>query len=353
LIRKLFHIRQSGSVAEYISDFSQLVDQLRAYEPMTDPLYYTTRFIDDLHHSIRSSILLQRPPDLDTACVLASLQEEAADTGQRKEYRRLADYSTTSMPDYKQLYKQAHPLPSPPIAEMRKGGDPVINSDQSGKLEALRAYRMAKGLCKICAEKWFKGHKCSPSVQLHVVQEIWDMLGPPNCESPADCTDTSSQLFVILSQAAGSGTEYSKTLKFWGYVAGCQILILVDSGSSHSFINVAVASKLPSVSLLTSPLNVAVANGDKLSYTAEIQNIQWSVDSYSFTSTFKILPLHCYDLILGMDWLESCSPMHVHWEQKWMSFFQGSNQVILQGVLPRLPPATVIQILCASLNVLQ
>jgi hypothetical protein len=39
--------------------------------------------------------------------------------------------------------------------------------------------------------------------------------------------------------------------------------------------------------------------------------------------------------------------------QKWMSFFQGSNQVILQGVLPRLPPATVIQILCASLNVLQ
>lgn len=39
---------------------------------------------------------------------------------------------------------------------MRKGADPVINSDQSGKLEALRAYRMAKGLCKICAKKWFK-----------------------------------------------------------------------------------------------------------------------------------------------------------------------------------------------------
>lgn len=120
LIRKLFHIRQSGSIAEYISDFSQLVDQLRAYEPMTDPLYYTTHFIDGLHHNIRSSNLLQRPPDLDIACVFASLQEEAADTGQRKEYRRLADYSTTSKPDYKQLYKQAHPLPSPPTAEMRQ-----------------------------------------------------------------------------------------------------------------------------------------------------------------------------------------------------------------------------------------
>jgi hypothetical protein len=145
-----------------------------------------------------------------------------------------------------------------------------------------------------------------------------------------------------------SGTEYSKTLKFWGYVAGCQILILIDTNNSHSFINAIVASKLSCVSLLTSALNVAVANGDKLSCTTGIQNIQWSVDSYSFTSTFKILPLHCYDLILGMDWLESCSPMHVHWEKKWLSFFQGSNQVILQGVLPRLPPVTVIQILCAS-----
>lgn len=162
---------------------------------------------------------------------------------------------------------------------------------------------MAKGLCKICAKKWFKGHKCSPSVQLHVVQEIWDMLGPPNCESPADCTDTSSQLFVTLSQAAVSSTEYSKTLKFWGYVAGCQILILVDSGSSHSFINAAVASKLPGVSLLTSPLNVAVANGDKLSYTTEIQNIQWPVDSYNLSLLSR--SFHFIVMILYLAWIGS------------------------------------------------
>jgi hypothetical protein len=32
LIRQLFHIKQSGAVAEYVKQFSALVDQLSAYE---------------------------------------------------------------------------------------------------------------------------------------------------------------------------------------------------------------------------------------------------------------------------------------------------------------------------------
>jgi hypothetical protein len=38
LIRQLFHIRQTSSVADYVDRFSQLVDQLRAYCPNSDPL---------------------------------------------------------------------------------------------------------------------------------------------------------------------------------------------------------------------------------------------------------------------------------------------------------------------------
>jgi hypothetical protein len=39
LIRQLFHIRQSESVADYVERFSILVD-LSAYEEHADPLYY-------------------------------------------------------------------------------------------------------------------------------------------------------------------------------------------------------------------------------------------------------------------------------------------------------------------------
>lgn len=84
LIRQLFHIKQVGSVTEYVEHFASLVDELTAYESRTDPLYYTMRFIDGLRDDIKSVIMVQRPSDLDTACALALVQEEAADATRRR-----------------------------------------------------------------------------------------------------------------------------------------------------------------------------------------------------------------------------------------------------------------------------
>jgi hypothetical protein len=44
LICHLFRIRQTTSVAEYVEQFSTLVDHLSAYEANANPLYYTMRF---------------------------------------------------------------------------------------------------------------------------------------------------------------------------------------------------------------------------------------------------------------------------------------------------------------------
>lgn len=74
----MFHIRQLGSVDDYVEQFSTLVDHLSAYEANVDPLYYTMRFVDGLRDDIRSVIMVQRPSTLDTACSLALVQEEAA-----------------------------------------------------------------------------------------------------------------------------------------------------------------------------------------------------------------------------------------------------------------------------------
>ena len=73
MIRQLYHIRQTSIVADYVERFSELVDQLIAYEHSTDPMYYTIRFMDGLHDNIRSIVLVQRPSSLDTAYSLALL----------------------------------------------------------------------------------------------------------------------------------------------------------------------------------------------------------------------------------------------------------------------------------------
>nr|ACR36904.1 unknown [Zea mays] len=88
LLRQLFRIRQTGSVEEYITRFSTLMDQLSAYEAMTDPLYFTTRFVEGLREDVRAVVMVQRPVDLDTACTLALLQEEVSEPVRRKEWPR-------------------------------------------------------------------------------------------------------------------------------------------------------------------------------------------------------------------------------------------------------------------------
>ena len=88
LIRQLFHIKQTTSVQEYVDQFVDLIEQLSAFTPNPDTLSYTTRFIDGLRDDIRSVVLVQRPTDLDAACSLALLQEEAVEPTRRREFRR-------------------------------------------------------------------------------------------------------------------------------------------------------------------------------------------------------------------------------------------------------------------------
>ena len=64
-----------------------MVDQLLAYGRNTDPIYYAMRFVDGLRADIRVVVHMQRPQNLDTACVLALLQEELVDPVHKKEFR--------------------------------------------------------------------------------------------------------------------------------------------------------------------------------------------------------------------------------------------------------------------------
>lgn len=91
LICQLFNIKQIGSASAYVEKFSELVDQLTAYESHTDTLYYTMKFVDGLRDDIKSTIMVQRPSNLDTACSLALVQEETAESMKKKSIEKIMD----------------------------------------------------------------------------------------------------------------------------------------------------------------------------------------------------------------------------------------------------------------------
>jgi hypothetical protein len=169
LVRQLFSIRQSGTVLEYVEQFSSLVDQLNAYEQIQDPLHYTMKFIDGLKPEFKSPVLMQRPSTLDIAFVLAQLQEEVAEPYKKQRHP----------------FKHSLPLPAPPVkqtklpaisAEDKRASDAARAQSADDRWRALRNYRRAKGLCQFCAEKWSKDHKCAETVQLHALQEMLEFL---------------------------------------------------------------------------------------------------------------------------------------------------------------------------------
>jgi hypothetical protein len=61
-------------------------------------------------------------------------------------------------------------------AEDRHPTNVVRTNSVGDKVRALKQYCRARGLCYRCAEKWSYGHQCVSTVQLHAIQELWELL---------------------------------------------------------------------------------------------------------------------------------------------------------------------------------
>jgi hypothetical protein len=66
----------------------------------------------------------------------------------------------------------------------------------------------------------------------------------------------------------------------------------------------------------------------------QVSTLNWFIQGHKFTSTARVLPLKCYDLIVGEDWLEDSSPMWIDYKLKRMKCTYKGKEIDLQGVQP-------------------
>ena len=123
-----------------------------------------------------------------------------------------------------------------------------------------------------------------------------------------------------------------KTMKLCGVINRLQVLILVDSGSVGSFVSKQLAQQITQEATACEPTQYVAADGSPMVCNTRIEKLHWSCQGHTFVSIVGILPLKCFDMILGQDWLESCSPMWVHWVKKQMRFTHQGKRVMLTGV---------------------
>ena len=107
------------------------------------------------------------------------------------------------------------------------------------------------------------------------------------------------------------------------------MLILVDSGSIGTFVSDQLVQQLK---LKTADCEVAAfraTDGSQMICNKKVPHLTWFIQGNVFTSEAKVLPLRCYDLILGEDWLEDHSPIWVDYRSKKMSVTVGELTVPL------------------------
>jgi hypothetical protein len=74
-MRQILTIRQTDTVELYTEKFNCLCHQILLHDPNTSEVFFVERYIAGLSDELCSTMLLRLPEDVDTASMLALLQE--------------------------------------------------------------------------------------------------------------------------------------------------------------------------------------------------------------------------------------------------------------------------------------
>ena len=123
-------------------------------------------------------------------------------------------------------------------------------------------------------------------------------------------------------------------MKVRGYHQKKTIYVLIDSGSTHNFMDTKIAEMLGCKVKEAGRMKVAVADGNRIAVTGKIENFRWEFQGQQFLSAFMVIPLGGHDMVLGVQWLAKLGPITWDFEKLEMRLKWGNQKVLLTGIQP-------------------
>jgi RNase H-like domain found in reverse transcriptase/Reverse transcriptase (RNA-dependent DNA polymerase)/Integrase zinc binding domain/Retroviral aspartyl protease/Ty3 transposon capsid-like protein/Integrase core domain/Chromo (CHRromatin Organisation MOdifier) domain len=308
---ELKELHQNGSVEEYIEQFERLRSKLL----IENRLFTETDFIDvfysGLKQEIRAFVRAFKPQSLDETFEYALQMESALDT----QLKKLKAVNKPSM--------CVAPVAKPNVT-------PPVTKSFGNTRNVLVEQRRALGLCFKCGERYYPGHQCKIKVQMLMGQvsksqeEEGDQVTLEESDQELDNEE------AIVSVHLTKPNPHSQCLKFKGKIGNVPVFALIDSGSTHSFIDPSVLRDQQCQIEPTKPLIVMVANGAKMVTDSKCTNLQFSLQGHDFTGNLRLFQIQGYDVILGLDWLSQFATMLVNWNGKWVELAKNGTTTRLQ-----------------------
>jgi hypothetical protein len=334
----LMRLRQVSTVAEYTSQFEALSNRLRGVSEQNR----LSCFLSGLKDDIRLPVRMLHPPTLGAAFGLAKLQEEYL-----LSFRKPLRVSSSSVSfgrhhswgQSSSLPSSAQPNASSPLALPTKAasGLPIQRISPAQMKE-----RRDKGLCYYCDDRWLPGHKCK-SPRLFLMSGLELPSEDPSDEVFYDSTDGVDAVpeFDIveckdpeISISAISGSSRSKSMRLLGVLQSHVVSILIDSGSTHNFLDPAFLAKINLPVISTPSLQVKIANGETIQCFGRVSSVSLKVQGQPIQADFYLISLGGCDMVLGVQWLQTLGPVLWDFSLMIMQYSANGVPVLLKGLGP-------------------
>jgi len=287
---------QGGSVRDYQAEFERLLSRVGKLSTQ----HQLGCFVSGLKETIRIEDQAAKPTSLTEAIGLAQLFEAKVWSGKKPpnaEFRQ-------------QTYGDSLPPLSPP--NLTKSKNPPI---RKLTLEEMQD-RRSSGLCFNWDEKFIPGHRCR---KLFLIEGIYaEEEGEKDIDTELE-EDAPDEPRISLHAITGSPTPW--TMRFPGRFGNYQIMTLMDTRSTHNFLNSRLAKRHGLKPTQGARLLVTVANGEKLECCGICMGVRVMLQGEPFTVDFFLLQLEGCDAVLETQWLSKLGPVWWDFAKLLMKFF--------------------------------
>jgi len=204
------------------------------------------------------------------------------------------------------------------------------------------AQRRGDGLCYNCDEKFVLGHCCKKLFVIEVIgfdddEEVDEEI---ECLALSGAQDNPG---ISLHAATGVRARGFQTMKVHMCVGNAVAVALLDSGSSHNYIDVEMAQRAGIQLSARAGLSVAVANGDCITSPGRAMGQRVRIGGEALDIDLYALPLGKYDMVLGVQWLGTLGPILWDFAKHTIAFKRGAKRVLWRGIdtTPGLSAATL------------
>ncbi|CAJ2678818.1 unnamed protein product [Trifolium pratense] len=329
-LSSLLQIKHTGKIQDYIDQFELALTQVNLI-----PEHSLSIFLAGLEQNTQMHVRMFNPSSISHAANLAKLHEASTSLPHRNT-SKFSPFSKNqgllSKPTTSNSPSTTSPIPNGTASLVQKSNSPRPTRTYSG-LEMSE--RRAKGLCMFCDEQFTPGHQFKHKrYQINVLEidDDDDCNGEePNSESVAEMESLSAFENAQLSLQALTGIANYQTMRVTGLHEKKMLHILLDSGSTHNFLDLETAKSLGCKLEVISPLSVTGGGGHKLEAAYICRGFQWQLQQAKFNADVIVLPLVCCDLILGIQWLKSLGPILWDFEKLQMEFHTQGKRFVLRG----------------------